>query len=201
MFDKTYKCTPTLLLRIWLFVIFSKIVWKFVCVKVKLAMLNVTFLVDVVERDELIAKEPQCWQLVNRAKNYHLLPQRVMPNSNTGNNSSNNITMATSASSNTGGWQIDLAIFNAYHIKTWSNGQITVVFGSIVWTYFFVKILLLNTILYNFYLIVQYSRDSEGWSDLFLKQTEPIVQLIVVPLLLLSRIRLSRWEFSVWQMH
>ncbi|XP_075261820.1 uncharacterized protein LOC142353456 isoform X2 [Convolutriloba macropyga] len=70
--------------------------------KVKLAMLNVTFLVDVVERDELIAKEPQCWQLVNRAKNYHLLPQRVMPNSNTGNNSSNNITMATSASSNTG---------------------------------------------------------------------------------------------------
>ena len=41
-------------------------------------MLDVTFLVDVVERDELIAKEPQCWQLVNRAKNYHLLPQRVI---------------------------------------------------------------------------------------------------------------------------
>ncbi|XP_063718556.1 kelch-like protein 20 [Symsagittifera roscoffensis] len=50
--------------------------------KVKLAMLDVTFLVDVVERDELISKEAQCWQLVNRAKNYHLLPQRVLPTNN-----------------------------------------------------------------------------------------------------------------------
>ena len=43
-------------------------------------MLDVAFLVDVVERDELIANEPACWHLVNRAKNYHLLPQRMASN-------------------------------------------------------------------------------------------------------------------------
>ena len=45
-------------------------------------MLDVAFLVDVVERDDLIANEPSCWHLVNRAKNYHLLPQRMTSSSN-----------------------------------------------------------------------------------------------------------------------